>query len=182
MAVNATVIVRYCDSCGINCVYDAIFNKQIIIGPGEFSSSGDSGSLIVDLSAPPHPVGLLFAGSDTITIANPIDRVLSSLNISIVGEGETSEGDSEPGVQLPLSPKSQKAIEAAGKVKDRNEKAIFNFQGVVAVGVGLADHTSDQAVINVFTTRPFTEMKRVIPKKLEGIPIQIIETGDIIAY
>lgn len=68
----------------------ARFVGQLIITPGSFSSGGDSGSLIVtksrDLSKDRQPVGLLFAGSNLYTIANPIDMVLGSLGVSIDGE------------------------------------------------------------------------------------------------
>jgi hypothetical protein len=84
-AVNATVNVGY-DS-GV-----ARFVQQIIITPGSFSAGGDSGSLIVaDAKGKNHadnnkPVGLLFAGSDFFTVANPIDEVLSRLGVTIDGK------------------------------------------------------------------------------------------------
>ena len=56
----------------------ATFENQIVANA--MSSPGDSGSLIVDANAP-LAVGLLFAGSDTSTVINPIDRVLNLLNI-----------------------------------------------------------------------------------------------------
>jgi hypothetical protein len=56
----------------------ATFENQIVTGA--ISSPGDSGSLVVDGSEP-LAVGLLFAGSDTSTVINPIDRVLELLNI-----------------------------------------------------------------------------------------------------
>jgi hypothetical protein len=79
-AINATVKVGY-DS-GV-----ALFVNQIIITPGNFSAPGDSGSLIVGQKKNARkPVGLLFAGSDTITIANPIDTVLEYFGVTIDGE------------------------------------------------------------------------------------------------
>ena len=83
-AINATVNIGY-DS-GV-----ARFVKQIIITPGGFSAPGDSGSLIVandkkgKKEGPNHrkPVGLLFAGSATHTIANPIDLVLDEFGVVI---------------------------------------------------------------------------------------------------
>jgi len=74
-AINATVNVGY-DS-GV-----ARFVGQIIIKPGKFSAGGDSGSLIVTRNGN-NPVGLLFAGSSFITIANPIDVVLSRFGVGI---------------------------------------------------------------------------------------------------
>ena len=61
------------------------FEDQIIIvgGTKSFSDAGDSGSLIVEQKSK-RPVGLLFAGSDSHTIANHIEDVLQQLNVSIV--------------------------------------------------------------------------------------------------
>lgn len=77
-AINATVTVGY--SSGT-----ARFVNQIIIEPGGYSAGGDSGSLIVTQGGK-NPVGLLFAGSSTITVANPIDAVLDSFGVTIDGE------------------------------------------------------------------------------------------------
>lgn len=76
-AINAIVNIGY-DS-GV-----ARFVNQIIIKPGTFSAGGDSGSLVVVQkgSNARRPVGLLFAGSTVVTIANPIDLVLGLLGPS----------------------------------------------------------------------------------------------------
>jgi len=83
-ATNATVDVYY----GGQDV--ARFVKQIIITPGNFSAGGDSGSLVVKkdriASENSKPVGLLFAGSNTITVANPINAVLSTFGVTIDGQ------------------------------------------------------------------------------------------------
>jgi hypothetical protein len=82
-AINATVNVCYDDSCD----KVARFVNQLIITPGSFSAGGDSGSLIVTKDADPaenaKPVGLLFAGSNTNTIANRIDLVLNRFDVTI---------------------------------------------------------------------------------------------------
>jgi hypothetical protein len=77
-AVNATVNVTY-DS-GV-----ARFVNQIVITPSSFSGGGDSGSRIVTEDGN-HPVGLLFAGSSSYTIANPIDAVLSRFSVTVEGQ------------------------------------------------------------------------------------------------
>lgn len=70
----------------------ARFVQQIIITPGTFSAGGDSGSLIVANARGKNradnnkPVGLLFAGSDLFTIANPINAVLEEFGVTIDGE------------------------------------------------------------------------------------------------
>ncbi len=56
-----------------------IFEDQIATGP--MSDNGDSGSLI--MSPDGRAVGLLFAGSDRITYASPIGRVLSTFNVRL---------------------------------------------------------------------------------------------------
>lgn len=69
--INATVNVNY----GGGKI--AKFCRQIITT--DMSAGGDSGSLMVD--AENRAVGLLFAGSSTVTIANDIRYVLSMLKI-----------------------------------------------------------------------------------------------------
>lgn len=76
-AINVTVTVSY--GRGKN----AKFVNQIYINSSIFSAAGDSGSLIVE-DASNDPVGLLFAGSSTSTIANPIGDVLGQLAVTIV--------------------------------------------------------------------------------------------------
>ena len=87
-AIDASVIVRY--DAG-----QARFDGQIIIEGtnGSFSAGGDSGSLVVE-EGTNKPVGLLFAGSSSITIANPIGDVLSELAAE-VGGGVTLTIDGE---------------------------------------------------------------------------------------
>jgi hypothetical protein len=75
-AINVTVTVQYSHG-------NAKFVNQLYITPGTFSAAGDSGSLIVDNDSN-EPVGLLFAGSSSGTIANPINSVLSALGVTIV--------------------------------------------------------------------------------------------------
>lgn len=76
--INATVNVCYDQGCTLV----AQFVDQLVISPGTFSDGGDSGSLVVSQTGN-HPVGLLFAGSDTATIANRIDLVLNRFGATI---------------------------------------------------------------------------------------------------
>jgi hypothetical protein len=79
--IHATINVGY--GSGV-----ARFVDQIIITPGRFSAPGDSGSLIVVQRGADarRPVGLLFAGSSLITVANPIGAVLDRFDVTIDGE------------------------------------------------------------------------------------------------
>ncbi len=81
--IHATLDVGYGGST-------ARFVDQIVISDGTFSNPGDSGSLIVTkgrLLGDRRPVGLLFAGSNLNTIANPIDLVLDHFGVTVDGDG-----------------------------------------------------------------------------------------------
>ncbi len=56
----------------------ATFVGQVLTG--NMSSPGDSGSLLVEAGTN-RAVGLLFAGSDTVTVYNPISAVMAQLSI-----------------------------------------------------------------------------------------------------
>jgi hypothetical protein len=75
--LNATVDVEYSGG------RIARFVGQIAIQGASFSGPGDSGSLIIDGNR--RPVGLLFAGGGNFTFANPINQVLSALNVTVDG-------------------------------------------------------------------------------------------------
>lgn len=59
----------------------AVFRNQILTT--NISGGGDSGSLVLDMNR--RAVGLLFAGSQVITIINPISEVLKLLDIELCG-------------------------------------------------------------------------------------------------
>src|SRR5207237_6834430 len=84
-AVDVTVDISYGSG------KTARFINQILVTPGSFIGSGDSGSLMVeDVDPPPRAVGLLFAGSSSVAIANPIDPVLRSFGVTMVGSPSAS--------------------------------------------------------------------------------------------
>jgi hypothetical protein len=72
--VDMTVSVNY---GGTNI---AVFVNQLAAGP--MSQGGDSGSAVLDMDR--KVVGLLFAGSTSTTIMNPIQFVLDALQVQIV--------------------------------------------------------------------------------------------------
>ena len=91
--INATLNICY-EVLFIFCVKQATFVDQVVIEPGVFSGGGDSGSLIVTDDLNLNPVGLLFAGSETQTIANRVDLVLNHFGVRI------DAGDAPPPVDL----------------------------------------------------------------------------------
>ena len=88
--LNATVSVTYENECAGGTAFTKTFTGQILIKNknrgSSFISGGDSGSLMVeDVATNPRAVGLLFAGSTTTAVANPINSVLSFLGATMVG-------------------------------------------------------------------------------------------------
>jgi hypothetical protein len=86
--LNATVSVSYENECAGGTAFTKTFTGQIVISNrgSKFLKSGDSGSLMVeDAGTNPRAVGLLFAGSNTSAIANPIGQVLQFLGSKLGG-------------------------------------------------------------------------------------------------
>lgn len=73
--IDVTVNVRYGER-------QARYVNQIMVSP--FSQPGDSGSLVLDYER--QAVGLLFAGSEHVTVVSPIELVLAALNVELVAE------------------------------------------------------------------------------------------------
>ncbi len=89
--LNGTVSVAYDNECAGSTVFTKTFTGQIIINNkgSRFLAAGDSGSLMVeDVTTNPRAVGLLFAGSSSLAVANPIGDVLTFLGVgaSMVGQ------------------------------------------------------------------------------------------------
>jgi len=82
--INGSINVCYWEFFGI-CLLVAYYEDQLVIDGAGFSDGGDSGSLIVTDDANKNPVGLLFAGSSTSTIANRIDLVLNRFGVKVDG-------------------------------------------------------------------------------------------------
>lgn len=86
--LNATVNITYENECAGGTAFTKTFTGQIVINNrgSRFLAGGDSGSLMVeDVATKPRAVGLLFAGSSSSAIANPIGEVLQVLGATMVG-------------------------------------------------------------------------------------------------
>lgn len=87
--LNATIRVAYENECAGGASFTKTFTGQIVVANSRkaFLDSGDSGSLMVeDVTAGPRAIGLLYAGSSTTAIANPIDEVLQFLGGRLGGQ------------------------------------------------------------------------------------------------
>jgi hypothetical protein len=86
--LNATINIVYDIECAGGTAFTKTFTGQIVIAntSSSFLNSGDSGSLMVeDVATNPRAVGLLYAGSSTTAIANPINDVLTFIGGELGG-------------------------------------------------------------------------------------------------
>jgi hypothetical protein len=175
-AIHATILVKYPPRCSPALGRTATFVNQIRIDGAPFSAGGDSGSLILDLASSPNAVGLLFAGTGTTTFCNPIDDVLAALGVSLVGTASIPSGSTNFPQQT-----SAAEVAVARRVKARHEGAIFASHPAVC-GVGVGRGAAERIVIQVYAERDLHSVRRAIPHVLDGVSVEVIETGEIIAY
>jgi hypothetical protein len=86
--LNASISVSYSNECAGGTAFTKTFTGQIVVrnSSSAFLKGGDSGSLLVqDVTTRPRAIGLLFAGSSTTAIANPISAVLNHFGATMVG-------------------------------------------------------------------------------------------------
>jgi hypothetical protein len=181
-SISTTVSVRYPKSCGGGGGTTFTFPNQVVINSSTFSAGGDSGSLIVSTGSCPQPVALLFAGSSTSTIGNPIAVVLSRLNaalgrtLSFVGgtcSALTSDDEELPGL-------SRAAVSHAIGVKERNENRIMSRAAVIGMGVGASDDGTEPVLV-VYVDETASVRAR-LPRRIDGVRVKRVLTDPIVAY
>jgi hypothetical protein len=128
--IDVTVDVCY-ESWWIFCMKSARFVDQIAISPispATFSAGGDSGSLIVTENGN-NPVGLLFAGSDTITFANRIDLVLNHFGVTVDGGAvvEPTIDVAVTGIDVPAPVVVDQTVTVTVTVENRGTQAAGGF-------------------------------------------------------
>lgn len=86
--LNATISVAYENECAGGAAFTKTFFGQILIANkgSSFLKGGDSGSLMVEnVASSPRAIGLLYAGSSSIAVANPITEVLEFIGTKLGG-------------------------------------------------------------------------------------------------
>ena len=193
-AVNVNVTVQYQVGCNRGKKFTIAYTNQVSItgnGGSSFSAGGDSGSLIVsNNSSPNHPTALLYAGSSTTTIGNPIGDVVNALSagghtISFVGNSSCSaplaSSVLSPGSQI-LSGPSENDVEVARMIKERHEPDLFAHAEVIGVGVGADEKEPGKAVIVVYVVGNGGVRSHGLPSDLEGVPVHVIPTAPFVAF
>lgn len=180
--INVTVNVGGYGPCGCGqplqpACKTAKFVKQFTVIPNDgFTGDGDSGALVVKRvkTGNPNPVGLLLgetaAGSAIVT---PINTVLSGLGVTVVGSTPTAQD-----LANSLTPPDPQ-MERASEIKDRNDDFLLSLPECVGHGVGYSRNGSGKVVIQVFLRKATKAARRAVPSSLEGIPVEVLETGDV---
>jgi hypothetical protein len=176
--------VQYQKGCGTGTTFSVSYTNQVDVNGGSFSAEGDSGSLIVSESTA-DPVALLYAGSDTDTVGNPVSEVLnffkSGSNSAMFVGGAAHQ---VIGCALPLKPASatltaQAATASAGglqraiAVRDAHAPDLLAHPEVQAVGVGGSYDNPGESAILFFVTKG--QPRTNIPAQVDGIRTRIIE-------
>jgi hypothetical protein len=166
--IDTTITVGYTP------YHAATFENQILTTP--MSEGGDSGSLLA-LAGQPLAVGLLFAGSAQTTIFNPIQAVMQTLEIEIGNAKEEANA------------LRQDELRRAQAVRQAYQETLLAKTNVTGVGIGLR-HTAGKRtgqlglVVTVAKKVPqaWLNPQDVLPKEIDGVPVDVRETGKLEAY
>ena len=194
-SINTSVSVQYQSGCNSGKKFTVSYTNQVVVNSSSFSAGGDSGSLIVTNSGH-SPVALLFAGSSTSTIGNPVGEVLSKLSstlgrsLTFVGSGvaspttQTLTGAAQPfvrgfGGQMRELP--QQAADRASAVLDVHRANLMATPGVIGAGVGATSENDAEPAIVVYVDRSSGARPMFAPA-LDGIAVRVVYTDPFIAY
>ena len=184
MAVAVNASVQYHKGCGSSTTFSVSFTNQVDIAGGSFSAEGDSGSLIVS-QASADPVALMYAGSDTDTVGNPVSDVLNFFGsganpMSFVG----GAAHQILGCSLPAKPAAAsntqaaatvatEAMQKATAIRDAHGPELLAHPEVQGVGVGTSrDNPHDPAIMFFVTAgQPRTN----IPAQVDGVRTRLVE-------
>jgi hypothetical protein len=178
-SINTSVSVQYQAGCGQGKKFVVSYTNQVVINSSTFSAGGDSGSLIVTNDSTHNPVALLYAGSSTTTIGNPIGDVLaqisSALNRTVSVAGTTQGPSIETLAENGLLPDE---VARVTSVKNRHERELMSQAGVIGMGVGPGDGGNPAIVIYVDRG-----MGRVpaLPARLDNEKVRVVLTDAFVA-
>jgi hypothetical protein len=183
-ATNISTSVDYTVNCdGTGTKFTTNYTNQIGVIGGDFSGEGDSGSLIVTQDTA-TPVALLYAGSSTDTVGNPVADVL---NFFASGGNTVTFVGGAPhavvGCTLPTAPQSAKTvvpsslatevIRKAAVTRDLHGPELLAYPEVQAVGVGQSYDNPKEAAILFFVTQG--ESRSNLPAQVDGVRTRVVE-------
>jgi hypothetical protein len=176
--------VAYQTQCNGGTTFSVTYRNQVAVSGSGFSGGGDSGSLIVDqLTA--DPVALLYGGSDTDTVGNPVADVLAALadqqgnQPSFVGSSSTHQviGCTLAGAAVKAAAQAAIGVDPAStalaqRARDLHAPEFLANPYIYAVGVTASvDRPGAAAVLIV--VNPGQE-PTPLPSTIEGVGTRIV--------
>jgi len=187
-ATNLSTSVTYQTQCNGGTSFTVTYRNQVSVSGGGFSAGGDSGSLIVDQGTA-DPVALLYGGSDTDTVGNPVGDVLTALTDqqgnqpSFVGSASTHQviGCTLAGAAVKAAVQTAISVDAASialaqRARDLHAPELLANPYIHAVGVvASVDRPGEAAVLIV--VNPGQE-PTPLPAMIEGVGTRIVVMGE----
>lgn len=187
-ATNLSTSVTYQTQCNGGTSFTVTYRNQVSVSGGGFSAGGDSGSLIVDQGTA-DPVALLYGGSDTDTVGNPVGDVLTALTDaqgnqpSFVGSASTHQviGCTLAGAAVKAAAQAAISLDAASialaqRARDLHAPELLANPYINAVGVSASvDRPGDAAVLIV--VNPGREATP-LPATIEGVGTRIVAMAE----
>jgi hypothetical protein len=184
IGTNVASSVDYYAHCGdTNAAFTVNYTDLISVNGGDFSDTGDSGSLIVTQDTA-EAVALLFAGSDTDTVGNPISDVLpdflgaGNATPTIVGGANHQViGCTLPALKavtlVPQVKAASESVQQASAVRDLHAPQLLTIPAIKAVAVGESYDQPGKASILLFVSSG--ESYAGIPRTIDGVRTRLIE-------
>lgn len=145
-------------------------NDQIVTT--KMGNPGDSGALLLDGAN--RALGLLFAGSSSVTLYNPIQEVLAALQVRLIQDSRDGESY--------LSEQHDSLISLARA----SANDLFNYPNVVGVGVGtkIANEVDTgkpclTVLVKKKESREQLNEDELIPRELNETATDVVESGDL---
>jgi|SRR5262245_25976023 len=177
-SINTSVSVQYQAGCGQGKKFVVSYTNQVVINSSTFSAGGDSGSLIVTNDSNHQPVALLFAGSSTTTIGNPIGQVLTQVS-NALGRPVSFVGTTQASSMTTLANNIlSEDVERVTSVKNRHERDMMLKPGVQGMGVGFGIGGNHEVVVYVDQA---AGLITDLPQYLDGVKVQVVRTGRFVA-
>jgi hypothetical protein len=182
-SVSTNVRVQYQRGCGKGRKFTIVYVNQVLVNGSAFSGAGDSGSLIVTQAAA-RPVALLFAGSSTTTVANPISDVTNAFGVTFVGGADHSVAcPAAAGAITSLTATRGPLVgsmERARLAKENHADRLMQDEAVIGVGVGADQADPSEAVVVVYVEQG--QMHAPIPAELDGVRTLVVRTDAFRAF
>jgi len=188
--INSSITIDYPSFCGGPTAFTASYVGQLGIIDANFSAPGDEGSLLVttDLA---RPVGMLFAGNGTLTLATPIQAVMTEfsapirsgpIGAAIVGGADHLVSCQPTAINSSVTPLLAMSVSAALSIAEQSSaesvRAVFGTQllvnpAVTSITVGTSDDAPGEAALIVHVSAPGS----AIPAEIDGVRTRVVQDG-----